>query len=480
MQFYNSSRDYVRTEDGFLVLETRATETVWEQWDEGSGRVRDFRKPYTSAMVQSWNKFCFTGGVLELSVELPGPWDSAGLWPAAWLMGNLARATFEETTQHVWPWSYDRCDATSPAFLEDKQGISACSDDPGYGLRPGHGRGAPEIDIFEVMPGHTMPDKGFVQGFASTSLQISPGIDKSAKKHHRPQNGYKLNATTVWYEGLREGAGDLNEGFWGQMCGPEKDPTREQRYKYQQDAISINTPLEETHFKQQHIYRLEWQPGDEGYLDWYLDDDFLFGIDDSSLAQRTGATIPFEPMYLIINTAMSHQWGFPEPCKTDACAACYHNYDCSDPAAACALPEGLRGCKNLPAKMKVDFIRLYQDEEDATHTLECSPEKYPTREYIHQNEALFKNWEPTATPHLTWMHFLLINPFGRIIFFTLLAMFISFVLYRINIIHRHMPDWSDFILALHREVSANSPAVDAELSSPGPTVANETTGLLPR
>ena len=65
-------------------------------------------------MIQSWNKFCFTGGVLELSIQLPGGHADAGgivtiselrfididpgLWPAAWLMGNLARATFKETT----------------------------------------------------------------------------------------------------------------------------------------------------------------------------------------------------------------------------------------------------------------------------------------------------------------------------------------------------------------------------------------------
>lgn len=35
-------------------------------------------KNYTSGMVQTWNKFCFTGGVLELSIKLPGHADSGG------------------------------------------------------------------------------------------------------------------------------------------------------------------------------------------------------------------------------------------------------------------------------------------------------------------------------------------------------------------------------------------------------------------
>ena len=41
----------------------------------------------------TWNKFCFTGGILEVSLQLPGPHNSGGLWPAFWLMGNLAKAT---------------------------------------------------------------------------------------------------------------------------------------------------------------------------------------------------------------------------------------------------------------------------------------------------------------------------------------------------------------------------------------------------
>ena len=35
--------------------------------------------------------------------------------------------------------------------------------------------------------------------------------------------------------------GKYNDGFWGQECGPEKDPTPEKRYKYIEDAISVNT-----------------------------------------------------------------------------------------------------------------------------------------------------------------------------------------------------------------------------------------------
>lgn len=35
--------------------------------------------------------------------------------------------------------------------------------------------------------------------------------------------------------------GRYNTGYWGQECGPEKDPTPERRFKYMEDALSVNT-----------------------------------------------------------------------------------------------------------------------------------------------------------------------------------------------------------------------------------------------
>ena len=49
---------------------------------------------YQSGMMTSWNKFCFTGGILEAAVMLPGSNNVHGLWPAVWAMGNLGRAGY--------------------------------------------------------------------------------------------------------------------------------------------------------------------------------------------------------------------------------------------------------------------------------------------------------------------------------------------------------------------------------------------------
>lgn len=45
-------------------------------------------------MVSSWNKFCFTGGLIVANVSLPGASDVVGLWPAIWTLGNLGRAGY--------------------------------------------------------------------------------------------------------------------------------------------------------------------------------------------------------------------------------------------------------------------------------------------------------------------------------------------------------------------------------------------------
>ena len=102
-----------------------------------------------SAMLQGWDKFCFRGGVLEIRAKLPGRWDVGGLWPGLWMMGNLARATYVASSQRMWPFSHEPCDRSN----QRKQEVSGCAIRPHFGLNSKQGRGAPEIDLLEVMPG---------------------------------------------------------------------------------------------------------------------------------------------------------------------------------------------------------------------------------------------------------------------------------------------------------------------------------------
>src|SRR5512145_2534873 len=77
----------------------------------------------------------------------PSPRMFRVTWPGIWMMGNLGRAIFSASTNRMWPFSYDKCEPD--VFNPDNQRISACDDNPGYGLNPNQGRGAPEIDLLE-------------------------------------------------------------------------------------------------------------------------------------------------------------------------------------------------------------------------------------------------------------------------------------------------------------------------------------------
>jgi hypothetical protein len=68
----------VTTRDGSLIIQTTAEKTSWEEWDRDEEKMVTRTRNYTSGMVQTWNKFCFTGGVLELSIQLPGGDANAG------------------------------------------------------------------------------------------------------------------------------------------------------------------------------------------------------------------------------------------------------------------------------------------------------------------------------------------------------------------------------------------------------------------
>jgi hypothetical protein len=54
----------------------------------------------------------------------------------------------------------------------------------------------------------------------------------------------------------------------------------------------------------------------------------------------------------------------------------------------------MKGCRNLPAEMRVDYVRLYQDPDDPTHTLGCSPPSHPTAGFIATHAERYQDWIP--------------------------------------------------------------------------------------
>jgi beta-glucanase (GH16 family) len=161
------------TKDGMLEIRSVIDTTEWEHSDEKTKKTTRVKKFFKSGMIQSWNKFCFTGGIVEIDVIFPGDPFIGGLWPAVWILGNLGRATYEGSTNNLWPWSFNKCDRK----MQNAQTISACNAQNHYGLNPYQGRGSTEIDIIEVMSGFaelplsgTGPPISFP--FATLTLQV--------------------------------------------------------------------------------------------------------------------------------------------------------------------------------------------------------------------------------------------------------------------------------------------------------------------
>lgn len=209
----------------------------------------------------------------------------------------------------------------------------------------------------------------------------------------------------TWYDGLElKGNTSINPFFYGTFLGetkPNEPVTRTKKQAYQADAVGAAHQLTASHFLRPHTFRLEWQPGPGGRLDWFVkgyrvnetfvmegdgdgqDWNHAYSLKDDSLKNLMGSQIPMEPSYLILNTAISSTWGFPYD-TPDWCPKCY---DCDDPACACSFYPGF--CQMIESKvtMYIDSIRVYQSQNASAHvgvnhTLGCDPPEFPTRDWI--------------------------------------------------------------------------------------------------
>ena len=197
----------------------------------------------------------------------------------------------------------------------------------------------------------------------------------------------------------------INPFFYGTFLGetkPGEPVTRTKKQAFQADAVGVAHQLTPAHFNRTHTFRLEWQPGPGGRIDWFskghrinstfsmegdgLGKDWVhaYGLRDESISSLMGSMIPIEPMYLIMNTAVSSTWGFPFD-TPDWCEKCY---DCDDPKCACTFAPGFCNMlKDMDVSMQIDSIRVYQSRDPSAHvgenhTLGCDPPDYPTKEWI--------------------------------------------------------------------------------------------------
>jgi len=306
---------------------------------------------YRSGMLQSWNKMCFKGGYMEASISLPGRGDTVGFWPGFWAMGNLGRPGYAATTDGMWPYSYhDECDLGITKNQSEPGGLSAL---PGMKLpactcrgedhpNAGKSRSAPEIDAIEATVEYLQPPDQAAIGSASQSCQIAP-FDIYWRPDYEYVEIYDHTITKI-------------NSYAGGVF---------------QQAVSGLTNLNNQWYdgNAYQIYAFDYQPGAEGQVSWYVGKDRTWTLDGRALRANGNVgqrVIPEEPMTLILNFGMSN--GF----------------------AALNLT-GLAPL--MPATMRVDYVRIYQDEDNPLVT--CDPPGYPTTKYIAEHP------EPYNNPNLT-------------------------------------------------------------------------------
>ncbi|EGZ29223.1 hypothetical protein PHYSODRAFT_246280 [Phytophthora sojae] len=435
----------------YFYIEADTGETTLKLWNDylSPAGYEDVTFYYKGGMVQSWNKFCIQGGMIEVRAQLPGAVTNASgnpdvatgsasvraatidyypTWPGIWMMGNLGRAIFSASTARMWPFSYNECNET--VFSSQNQRISACDDDPGSGMNPNQGRGAPEIDILEgggtaisssVQVGPGMPEQ-FRLIADNTSYSCIYTYDCTTEGANNPDvpTAYyeKLRGYKTWYQGLRYGANNfcdsdstlvqtyktiaasLEKGITENACTMGLCPAS---YDVNGDLSSIDNGTDHwgintngTCFPKQNAYtgaflsytdwltyQLEWVMGDEGYIRWMLAGEPIFEITADVLtnppqdaAQMNPKKIMLEePMYIIFNVALSSTWGTTPPNAGNG--DCYG--DGSD-ATTNAI------CDAFPMYLKIDYIRVYQDKsDDSTMAVGCDPSSHPTKQWIEDN-----------------------------------------------------------------------------------------------
>lgn len=154
------------------------------------------------------------------------------------------------------------------------------------------------------------------------------------------------------------------------------------KFDYQMDALSANWGIHVAAYTSFLVYQIEWVTGDEGYIRWMLNGNPIFEIPAESVinvGQDETNSNPVrifleEPMYIILNVAVSQQWSTHPPNTDKPCRG-----DGKDAKAN-------RICDSFPMYMNIDYVRLYQDlSSESAMALGCDPASHPTRQWIQDH-----------------------------------------------------------------------------------------------
>ncbi|KAK0198266.1 beta-glucan synthesis-associated [Armillaria mellea] len=327
---------------------------------------------YQGGMMSTWNKFCFTGGMILASVTLPGANNILGLWPAVWTMGNLGRAGYGASLEGTWPYTYDACDiGTVPnqtinglphaatvdgdaaqngilSFLPGQK-LSRCTCPGESHPGPMHsdgtyvGRAAPEIDIFEAQVAND-------EGEVSQSGQWAP-FNAKYEWFNTSDNMIIYDATETYLNTYTGGA--------FQQATSGVSITDQNCYQLATGCFAV--------------YGFEYKPGyDDGYITWINNNKAAWTLKGPGVAADTRVEIsarpvPQEPMYILVNLGMSENFGYVDLDHL-----------------------------TFPAVMSIDYIRVYQPKDSIN--VGCNPDDFPTQAYIEEYIEAYTN--PNIT---TWV-----------------------------------------------------------------------------
>ncbi|KAK0547888.1 hypothetical protein OC845_003849 [Tilletia horrida] len=349
---------------------------------------------FKSAMLQSWNKLCMQGGLLEVSLMLPGDPKVPGYWPAVWTMSNLGRAGFGATNEGI---NYDSeqgptartvlptadspdsetfgpagCDVgTMPnqTYLPEGKGgplaaemtgvyvetygpalsfqpgqkLSRCTcasstDHPGPKHPDGswYGRGASELDVLEATSGGI--------GRNSMSLQTAPY-----------NSGYNI---TPGYTRVYDSVNSLNTytGAAYQQAVSAMIQTPQTAYQHNGGEYAMYGVEWSPHYRQRDPY-VTWLTANEP--SWTLHAGALGPDNLTEIGQRL---IPPEPMYVIFNLGISS--GF----------------------SAVKFDE-----LKFPGIMSIDYVRIYQEEGQESLSCDGAHPEMPTVDYIKKHAEAYWN-----------------------------------------------------------------------------------------
>jgi beta-glucanase (GH16 family) len=134
-----------------------------------------------------------------------------------------------------------------------------------------------------------------------------------------------------------------------------------------QQAISSVTNLNNAWYdgKEYQVYAFEYEPGSQGQVTWFVGNSSTWKFDARAMGPNGNVgqrVVSQEPMSIVLNFGMSS--GF-----------------------AALNMSGLGAL--MPATMRIDYIRIYQNEGEESVT--CDPPGYMTTDYIQTHPAAYFN-----------------------------------------------------------------------------------------